>query len=395
MRTKSMLKRALQAAGGLLVLLIVSVLAIYIATGPEQPASNSSSAPWLQPGPYEVGTAEFTFVDASRPTSENRGVPGKPERSFPTTVWYPEEVNAELPLIIHSHGIVSNRMEVPYLMEALASRGYIVAAADYPLTSGNTEGGANGSDVVNQPADISFLIDSIISLAGEDKPFMAAVDESRIGLSGYSLGGLTTYLATYHPQWRDPRVAAAVSLAGPTAPFLSGFFQSTDISFLAISGTADALIEHRRNAADIPQRARNASLLTIEGGSHLGFAGVSDPAFRFMNNPDTLGCQAVMAVLDADPNEVFEQMSASSPLIDMNRDMPGICDYGYPQAAHPGRQQMITQIAVASFFESVFNPDRTAREAARNQLQQALAQDFEEAEFTPPANSIQFSSGGI
>lgn len=395
MRFKSMIKKALMAAGGMLALLLVTAIAVYLATGPARPDSSSSSTQWLQAGPHRVNTAEFVFVDPSRPTSENRGVPGKPDRSLPTTIWYPEGLNESLPLIIHSHGIVSNRQEVPYLMEALASRGYVVAAADYPLTSGNTEGGANGNDVVNQPADISFLIDSILGLSGEEKPFAAAIDASRIGLSGYSLGGLTTFLTTYHPQWRDPRVAAALALAGPTAAFTPDFFTSTDIPFLAISGTADALIEHRRNAADLPQRASNVSLLTIQGGSHLGFAGVADPAFRFMDNPDTLGCQAVMAVLDTDPNEVFEQMSASSTVIDMNRDMPGICDYGYPETAHPGRQQMITQVAVVSFFESVFNTDSAVREAARIQLQRSIQEDFEEAEFTPPAQATQTSSGGF
>ena len=39
--------------------------------------------------------------------------------------------------------------------------------------------------------------------------------------------------------------------------------------------------------------------------------------------------------------------------IDPARDLPGICDYGYGAALHPGRQQMITEIATLSFFESV------------------------------------------
>jgi predicted dienelactone hydrolase len=378
-----MLKKLLKILGGLLALVLVLGIAVFVATGPQAPDSNSSSAEWLQPGPHRVATAEFTFVDSSRATSENRGAPGKPERTLPTTIWYPQQLDGALPLIIHSHGIVSNRQEVPYLMEALASRGYIVAAADYPLTSGNTEGGANGNDVVNQPADIAFLIDSIIALQGDEKPFAGSIDSNRIGLTGYSLGGLTTYLTTYHPQWRDRRVAAGVAIAGPSAPFTPAFFASTDIPFLAISGTADALIEHRRNAADIPQRAPNASLVTIEGGSHLGFAGISDPTFRFMDNPDTLGCQAVLAVLDESPDEIFVEMSAGSPVIDVNRDMPGICDYGFADTTHPGRQQMITEVAIVSFFESVFSTDAAVRDAAAEQLTVALARDFEEVQFVP------------
>ena len=376
-----MLKKILKGLGAVLVLAITLAIAAYVATGPQRPDSDSSSAQWLQSGPHRVGSAQFTFVDSSRPTNENRGVPGKPERTFPTTIWYPQDLDGELPLIIHSHGIVSNGAEMPYVAEALASHGYVVAAADYPLTSGATEGGANGDDVVNQPADVSFLIDSVLGLSPEEKPFSGQIDDGRIGLSGYSLGGLTTYLTTYHPRWRDPRIAAAVAIAGPSAIFSEPFFATTEIPVLAIAGTSDALIEYDRNAADLNTRAPNVSVVTIEGGSHLGFVGVSDPTFRFMDNPDTLGCGAVMAVLGDDPNAVFRTMGTVAEGIDPNRNLPGICDYGYGETTHPGRQQMITQLATLSFFESVFSPDRSRRDEARAQLTQSLAADFEEVSF--------------
>ena len=210
-----MLRKALKTAAAGLVILICLGLAVYVATGPERPHAETASAAWLESGAYQVGRAEFVFVDDTRPTGENRGFPAKPHRTLPTSVWFPRELEAALPLIIHSHGIVSNRTEMVYLAETLASHGYLVAATDYPLTSGSTAGGANAEDVVNQPADISFLIDSLLRLRDEQKPFSGSIDESRIGLSGYSLGGLTTYLATYHPAWRDSRITAALTSAGP------------------------------------------------------------------------------------------------------------------------------------------------------------------------------------
>lgn len=376
-----MLKKVLKGLAATLLLGVVLAIVVYIATGPQQPGPDSGSAQWLQAGPYAVSSREFVFVDNSRPTSENRGVPAKPERTFVTTLWYPEQAAGDLPLVIHSHGIVSSRTELPYLAEALASRGYVVAAADYPLTSGATEGGANGADVVNQPADVSFLIDSVLKLEGENKPFTGNIDPSRIGLSGYSLGGLTTYLSTYHPRWRDPRIAAAVAIAGPSAGFSPGFFASTDVPVLAIAGTSDALIEYQGNAADITARADNISLLTIDGGSHLGFVGIAEPMFRFSDNPDTLGCGTVMAVLDTDPNAIFAQFGSTTEGIDTSNTLPGICDYGYAETTHPGRQQMITQVGAVSFFESVFNADPALRSAALEQLQRDLAADFEEASF--------------
>ncbi len=377
-----MLKKILKGLAGLLVSAVILGLVVYIATGAPQPASDSSSRAWLENGPYSIGSSDLVLVDGTRPTAENRGFPGKDDRSFNTTIWYPSDFDGPYPLVVHSHGIVSSRTELAYLAEALASRGYVVVAADYPLTSGATEGGANAADVINQPADISFLIDSVINLQGTDKPFPGTIDQSRIGLTGFSLGGLTTYLATYHPRWRDPRIAAAVAIAGPSAIFAPEYFRTTSVPLLAIAGTADALIEHRRNAEDIPRRAANASLVTIEGGSHLGFTGLADPMFRFSDNPDTLGCGAVMAVLGDDPNATFTTLGNIEDGIDPNRDMPGICDYGYPATTHPGRQHMITKVAAVSFLESVFNTSAEQRSAARLQLESALAEDFEEVSFS-------------
>ena len=377
-----MFKKIVKGLLGVLTLLIVAGIAIYIATGPAQPPRDSLSAKWLESGPYRVNSADFVFVDTSRATDANRGNPSKPERTLPTTLWYPADAAGPLPLIIHSHGIVSARNELSYLMEQLASYGYIVAAADYPLTSGATPGGANGNDVVNQPADVSFLIDSILSLDG-DKPFAAQIDTSRIGLTGFSLGGLTTSLTTYHPRWRDPRVAAAVAIAGPSVAFTSKFYETSDVPFLMISGTADALIDTEWNASIIPQRNPGSALVTIAGGTHLGFVGAAEPSFRFMHNPDSLGCSAVLAVLDEDPNEVFTRLGTEDEGVVMPTDAPGVCELmPLREASHPGRQHMITQLAVLSFFESVFATDPARRSEAVTMLSQSLGNDFEEATFS-------------
>ncbi len=377
-----MLRTILKFLGGLLLAAVVALVIGYIATGPSRPAGDSVSAQWLEAGPHRVAQAEFTFVDSSRPTADNRGVPGSPERTFPTTVWYPLEFAGSAPLIIHSHGILSSRSEMPYLMELLASHGYVVAATDYPLTSGSTEGGANATDVINQPADVSFLINSVLALEGEDKPFEVTIDTSRIGLSGYSLGGLTTYLATYHPRLRDPRIRAAVSIAGPSAPFAPEYFTHSSAPALAIAGTADALIEYERNAADLPQRSANIAVVAIDGGSHLGFIGAAEPTFRLMSNPDTLGCSAVLAALGADPNAVFATLGEVADGVDMSRDLPPICgDEPMDEALHPAEQHFVTQVAALAFFESVFAQDSARRNAASEALRTHLARDFAAASY--------------
>lgn len=371
----------LKYVAGIVVFVIAAMIAVYVATGPEQPAANSPSAAWLQEGPFQVASADFIFVDESRVTSANGEVPEKPQRTFETTVWYPEGEAGSYPLIVHSHGILSSRAEMPYLMHALASNGYVVMATDYPLSSGSTEGGATPDDVVNQAGDISFLINSILNLSREEKPFTGNIDTNRIGLSGYSLGGLTTNIATYHVHLRDRRIKAAVSIAGLAAPFAPEFFSTTSVPYLAIAGTADALIEYRRQASDLPDKVTNASLVTIEGGSHLGFLGVADPAFRLMDNPDTLGCAGVLAVVGENPDSAFELLGGVAEGIDLQRDLPGLCENEMLEAVHPGRQRMITQIAVLSFFESVFSESRTRRDEAWRELTQHLVADFPEATY--------------
>lgn len=374
-----MLRKIVKGLLGLFFSLAVLGVVIYIATGPEQPPTDSASASWLQPGPYSVDSAEFVFIDESRPTDENRGNPGASSRTFPTTVWYPEDLNGELPLIIHSHGIVSARNELTYLMEHLASYGYVVAATDYPLTSGSTPGGANANDVENQPADVSFLIDEVLALT-DNKPFAGSIDTSKIGLTGFSLGGLTTILATYHPRWRDPRIAAAVAIAGPAVAFTEKFYTTSDVPFLMISGTSDALIDTQYNASIIPDRNDSSDLVIIAGGTHLGFVAAAEPSFRFMHNPDSLGCSAVLSVLDEDPNDVFAALGSVEEGVYMPPGTPGVCELmPLREALHPGRQQMITTVAVLSFFESVFSEDPARREQSATLLRQSLALDFEEA----------------
>lgn len=376
-----MLKKILKGLAGLVFSLALLAVVIYIATSPKQPESNSDSAKWLEPGPYSVKSAEYVFVDSTRSTDSNRGNPGKIDRTLPTTIWYPEGAAGELPLIIHSHGIVSARNELSYLMEQMASYGYVVAAADYPLTSGSTPGGANANDVMNQPADVSFLIDSVIGL--EAKPFAGAIDEGRIGVTGFSLGGLTSILTTYHRRWRDPRVAAAVAIAGPAVAFTDTFYTTSEVPFLMISGTADALIDTEYNASIIPVRNKGSDLVTIAGGTHLGFVAAAEPSFRFMQNPDSLGCSAVLSVLEEDPNAVFAKLGSAEEGVYMPPNTPSVCDLmPLRDASHPGRQHMITTVAVMSFFESVFSPDNQRREEAGRTLRQSLESDFEEAEVT-------------
>ena len=72
-----------------------------------------TSADYLGPGPYPVGRATFTFVDASRPTAASGSCAEEPSRTLVTEVWFPatspggaivDASGAPYPLVVHSHG---------------------------------------------------------------------------------------------------------------------------------------------------------------------------------------------------------------------------------------------------------------------------------------------------
>ncbi len=372
-----MLRKIALTLCALVVLAFGAGLITYLATGPQAPAAESVSAQWLQPGPYATATLDTVFVDQSRATPANRDYAGTDERTLTTTLWYPTNAEGAHPLVIHSHGFTSTRTDLSYAAELLASHGYVVAAADYPLTFAGAPGGPNSVDVINQPGDVSFLIDSIIALNGDAKPFAGSIDTARIGLMGYSLGGLTTEIATYHPTLRDPRIAAAVSIAGPTVGFTGTFFSHSDVPFLMIAGTLDHLINFDANAAPIPSLIDNGSLLAIDGGTHLGFGAVSEPLFRFMKHPDGLGCAAVLANLDTDPNDTILLLGGAAEGIVPDPSAPGVCSITPDeQALHPGEQQMITSVGVLAFFESVFGNDDATRASASQVISSSLSTDF-------------------
>ncbi|MFN8544387.1 MAG: hypothetical protein U0807_09270 [Candidatus Binatia bacterium] len=324
------------------------------------------------PGRYAVGARTLTFVDGARPTAAHGGEAARPARTLVTEVWYPAAGTGgaaplarggPFPLVVSSHGLSDTRQGEAYLGRALASRGYVVAAPDFPLTHLGTPGGLVPGDVANQPGDVSFVVDALLEAARTRGGWLrGGVDRTRIGAMGLSLGGLTTALVTYHPALRDPRIRAAVPIA-PAACWLGdAVYRTVRPPLLVLSGDDDILTPLATNARHVFDRARSPRrLVTLAHGTHMAFEG-------FFTAPsatsyDTLGCAVIGQIPPAD------MVGAITTLDPTNAGLLDLTGCALPcQVAPPStppmpaaRQQEIATAAVVAFFEATFRHARAAR----------------------------------
>lgn len=395
-----MLKRIVIFIAAIIVLLIVAcTLLVKFSKIPAPYSPQTQSYLWSKNGNYTVSTLEFKLRDKSRTTQKIQHpvqFSGLPYRDFETKVWFPKsQEKKRYPLIVYSHGFMSDRNDIDYINQALSSRGFIVLAANYPLTSRSTGDAVFMPDVVNQPDDISFLLNQIInSTTNIGQQFSHLIDTDKIGVMGYSLGGLTSTLAAYHPDKKDGRIKAVVSIAGPSAMLEKAFYQTNRIPFLMIAGTLDHVTPYDDHATVILDRIDNSALITIKGGSHMGFAEFSS-YLRWSKNPDTLACSLMNSKMESMGLERHSNAEKGwYPLIGTRDqgvkydDTSQACksQSTVKKALNPLKQQTLTKIAVISFFEYVFSHTPEKRQEASMYLFNHLEKENKEIHF----NHIDF-----
>jgi len=251
--------------------------------------------PW-QPGPFGVGYQRVTF------TKESVTMPGK-QRVLDTWIWYPADaaiaslyatprgkVGVPLvagvgrrPLLMFSHGSCGIPTQSLFLTTVLASYGFVVAAPPHPgnVLSPTCESQAALDDAfVNRPADISFVIDSLLALNQTPASFLYdGLDPTRIGVMGHSFGGLTTLRVSA----LDPRVIAGLALAPAIEPPWGGRtvdeeIASIDIPMMLQGGNLDTLTPFEQTS----QRAYDLLgppryLVEILHTGHFGFSDLCVP----------------------------------------------------------------------------------------------------------------------
>lgn len=175
-------------------------------------------------------------------------VPGA-RAEFAAQIFYPATApgapavlrsGAPYPLIVFSPGFDIVPSAYDPLVDTWASAGFIVAVAHYPSTAPGDPGGLDESDIVNHPADMHAVIDTVLALSHASSGLLAGmVDPGRIGAAGHSDGGDVTDAAIANSCCRDPRIAAAAVLAGAELTSFRGGYTAVPIPLLVVQGDSD------------------------------------------------------------------------------------------------------------------------------------------------------------
>lgn len=249
---------------------------------------------------HAVRVRVFRFVDRSRiiRLPDGRRIP----RSLPTVVRYPATAGA-YPLIVFAHGYALTPATYTRLLRAWTEAGYVVAAPAFPREKADAPGGPDESDLVNEPRDLSFVIDRLLALnAHRDGVLAGRIDKSRIAIAGHSDGAVAALALAYDRRFRDKRVRAAIVMSG-AEPAGMGSFPRHGPPLLAVQGTADPINAPATTATFFGLASRPKFLLWLLGASHLPPYTSQQPQLGVVE-------RATVAFLDhylkAQPLRVFE-----------------------------------------------------------------------------------------
>lgn len=356
-----MLKKVLVTVASLALVLLI--LLRYTAL-PDAFPEQSASAQMLEQGPFSVVLEKHRAVDELR-TVPDEYVEGQTmPRAFDYRVWYPESAadldqQPPMPLVMYSHGMMGNFDEGVHYAELFASHGYIFVAPNFPLTNMSNGQQADSTDVVNQPADISFLIDLILARNTDpNDPLYGRINAEQIVAMGLSLGGMTTHMLGYDPARLDGRIAAAIAIAAPSEMFSAKYFASRSIPYLAIASPDDSFISYTANALPVLSKIAQSALVTIDGGSHTGYA-YQSRWLRWFDNPDSIGCSQVKKNLDATIDEgdtLYDLLGSVEDGFIVKTDIQ-VCEAELDTAMNPVRQNELTLLAAWSFLQCQYAED--------------------------------------
>lgn len=236
------------------------------ATTPTQGRPPTTSAP----STYEVATRVLPLRDDSRSAGKTAG------RDLPTTLFYPKTGDGPFPVVVFSHGFQAEPESYWALLTGWAAAGFVVAAPSFPLTH---RGATSVTDIVNQPADVRFVLGRVLALdhtAGD--PLEGRIDAHHVAAAGHSAGAATT-IGLLDSCCSDPRVTAALVLTGTARAFGTDFVKP-GIPTLVLHGTDDDVIPPADGRAVYSLLPGPKAFVSLLGGTHHEpYDTASDPHF--------------------------------------------------------------------------------------------------------------------
>lgn len=273
------------------------------ASAPDAPDAMEASAP-----ARGVGVQTRPWVDTSRPTAAHGDAGSSPQRNLPTEVWYPtvagtaglpetrdapvDPAGAPYPLVLFVHGSSSARTQSAFLTRALAAAGYVVAAADHPLTAVLTPGGPTDLHVDDEVGDLAFLAAQLERAASDTADSLrGAVDARRFVVLAHSTGGAVALLAHFGGALRPRGHAGTAVLSPRSCYFGQDFFRGSVAPLFIVSATRDPFVPPPLNGDRVYALAtmEARTLLTLPGATHLGFTDVNIPDDSLNPSPTSAG----------------------------------------------------------------------------------------------------------
>lgn len=252
------------------------------------------------------------------------------QRTIEYRLWMPvTSPGAPKPLILVSHGSGGDFSNHQWLIDALLSHGYVVAAPNHPFntTQDNTPRGI--VEIWQRPADMSLVLADLL----EHPQYASQIAAEQVGVAGFSSGGYTAIAlagARFDPvlmdaycrredrgpdcdlstgaekvdysdapaSYRDPRIKAVFAMAPAVGPAITiPSLQEIDVPTFITAAADDELVYPKFGAHHYASHIPSATLKMVPEGGHFVFldcTAITWVADQFIDEFDL--CGAAFAV---------------------------------------------------------------------------------------------------
>lgn len=308
----------------------------------------------------------FCTTAAAEPGIGITSVDMQGDYAVPLMVWYPGTVASETwqagpyaihatrnaplapgrhPLVLISHGSGGGEFGHADLAEKLAQNGYIVITLRHLGDSfDHPEGRGSDVQLYGRPWQAKTALDAVLA----SPAFKDAVDETRIGMAGFSAGGYTTLVMAgarpdftvykaycrAHPDDRDPcpdgadstlritkpgwqmpeehRIRAAVVMAPFSIPFDANAVSGVRIALMVFKAEGDRVLRNTANADHLLALLPPSTEHGVLPGGHYVFLNTCGDTLRkeapeICLDPPGVDRAALHVQLDADILDFFNR----------------------------------------------------------------------------------------